>query len=63
MATHITKNFSVDVKFTRNDEETLCIDDMIYLQLLAQIKKSIVQQCEASMGIHEAHMDGDITVT
>ena len=63
MATHITKNFNVDVKFTKGDEENLGASDIIYLQLLAQIKKSIAEQCEASMGIHEAHIVGEITVT
>ncbi len=63
MATVITKNFSVDVKFSRDDEENLSVSDIIYLQLLAQITKSITEQCEASMGIHEAHIDGEVTVT
>ncbi len=63
MATVITKNFSVDIKFTKGNNETLVASDIIYLQLLAQITKSIKEQCEASMGIHEAHIDGDITVT
>lgn len=63
MATEITKNFSVGVKFTKADGETLAADDIIYVQLLAQIKKSITEQCEASMGVYEAHIDGEITVT
>ena len=62
MGTHITKNFNVDVKFTKGDGEELAVDDIIYLQLLEQITKSITQQVEASMGIHEAHIDGEVTV-
>ncbi len=63
MATHITKNFNVDVKFTKADGEELAVDDIIYLQLLAQITKSITEQCEASMGVHEAHIIGSVSVT
>ena len=63
MAETITKNFSVDVKFTKGDREDLAADDMIYLRLLAQITKGITEQVEASMGIHEAHIDGEVTVT
>jgi len=62
MATTITKNFSVDVIFSKDDVSELAADDIIYLQLLAQIKKGITEQCEASMGIHEAHIDGSVTV-
>lgn len=63
MATVITKNFSLDVKFSKGDGETLRIDDIIYLRLLEQITKSIAEQVEASMGVHESHIDGEITVT
>ncbi len=63
MASEITKNFSVDVKFTKGSVEEFAADDIIYLRLLAQITKGITEQVEASMGIHEAHADGKVTVT
>lgn len=62
MAKEITKNFSVDVIFSKDDVSELETDDIIYLRLLAQITKGITEQVEASMGIHEAHISGSVTV-
>jgi len=63
MGAKITKTFSVDVIFSRDDEETLCITDLNYTQMLAELTKRITEQAEASMGIVSSHIVGDVAVT
>ena len=63
MATEITKNFSMDVKFSRDDEENLSVTDINYTQMLTAMAKRIKQEAESSMGIVSSHIVGDVTVT
>ena len=63
MATEITKNFSMDVKFSRDDEENLSATDLDYTQMLTAMTKRITQEAESSMGIVSSHIVGDVTVT
>jgi len=63
MGATITKTFTMSIIFSRDDDETLCIDDINYLQLLAQMKKSIGELSEGSRGIISTHISGEVTVT
>ena len=62
MGATITKTFTMSIIFSRDDNETLCIDDINYLQLLAQMKKSIGELSESSRGIISTHISGEVTV-
>jgi len=63
MGATITKTFTMSIIFSRDDEETLCIDDIHYLQLLAQMKKSIGELTHGSMGVVSTHIVGEVEVT
>lgn len=63
MATKITKNFSVNVIYSRDDEENLGATDINYTQMLANITKRITEECEAQMGKVSSHIVGSVSVT
>ena len=63
MGTTITKNFSVDVKYSREDGEDLGATDLNYTQMLENITKRITEECEAQMGIVSSHIVGSVSVT
>ena len=62
MATEINKTFSVAVKYTRNDEETISSTDLAYVKMVAQMSKSIGELANASMGAIDAHIVGEVSV-
>jgi len=62
MGIQITKNFNVDVIYSRDDEEDLVASDLNYTQMLENITKRITEECEAQMGIVSSHIDGSVTV-
>lgn len=62
MGTTITKNFSVDVIYSRDDEENLSVTDLNYTQMLANLKKRIAQDVESSMGILSSHIVGSVSI-
>jgi len=63
MGTTITKNFSMDVIYSKDDGEDLVVSNIQYTQMLADITKRITEEAEASMGIVSSHIVGSITVT
>lgn len=63
MGATITKRFIMDIKFSRDDEQNLFITDIHYLQLLEQMKKSIGELADGSMGIVSTHLVGEVEVT